>query len=53
MTDRARSQTRDRHAARAAMHGRRRRLARLLTVVILGMALIGVSAQASGSGFPA
>ena len=51
MTNRARSQTRDRHAARAAMHGRRRRLARLLTVVILGMALIGVSAQASSSGF--
>ncbi len=51
MTDRARSKTRDRHAARAAMHGRRRRLARMLTALILGTALIGVSAQASGSGF--
>ena len=51
MINRARSQTRDRHAATAAMHGRRRRLARLITLLILGMALIGVSAQASSSGF--
>ena len=50
MNDRARSQT-DRHPSTAAMRGRRRRLAGMITVLVLGMALIGVSAQASSSGF--
>ncbi len=50
MNDRARSQT-NRHTATAAMYGRRRRVARLITVLVLGMALVGASAQASNSSF--